>query len=131
MKNQKKKIVSPQSVPLPAGCFAGRLNRIRHLRQRLLPRRPDRQRPAGLCRLRQRGRRTEPRKVRSRPHKSSAGHYRNGQLTAAVTPGSAVTVRRRAMAHPPKPAPVMRAPSTPSCSQAVCTKVSNSSPVTS
>ena len=44
----------------------------------LLHRRPDRQRPAGLCRLRQRGRRTEPRKVRSRPHEPPTGHYRNG-----------------------------------------------------
>ena len=42
MKNQKKKIVFPQSFSLPAGHFAGRLHRIRHLRQRLLPRRPRR-----------------------------------------------------------------------------------------
>ena len=43
----EEKIVSPQSVPLPAGCFTGRLNRIRHLRQRLLPRRPRRRGRAG------------------------------------------------------------------------------------
>ena len=33
----EEKIVFPQSVPLPAGCFAGRLHRIRHLRQRHVP----------------------------------------------------------------------------------------------
>ena len=56
MKNQKKKYVSPQSVPLPAGCFAGRLCCVRHLRQRLLPRRPDRQRQqSGDCQYLARG----------------------------------------------------------------------------